>query len=136
MSEQWLIDASDVRQELWECAEEIFASEPDNYKFNALLDIVDRQQTIWPPVVQWISVEDRLPTVEPKDLSECATDNGKYFLVCFEGGYVDICAFWARGNKFGDEGVTHWMPLPEPPEGGNGMSEQRLICSDDLIRLL
>lgn len=60
---------------------------------------------------QWISVRDELPKEE-----------GKY-IVCTEKGSV-YCTRFSKGC--GCEGIfktdmnthiTHWMPLPEPPEG-------------------
>ena len=73
---------------------------------------------------KWISVKDRLP------------DNGGDYLVYFIpdifwdrphpslNGYVDIKQFDIRRKEFYDsqcwdylgESITHWMPLPEPPE--------------------
>lgn len=78
-----------------------------------------------PTVGGWISVKDRLPKVKMSDV------NGKiafsdYVLIykVYEDGTpwmtVDICrvdkAEWV--NVIPGEGwtVTHWMPLPEPPE--------------------
>lgn len=81
-------------------------------------------------MIRWINVEDRLPDT-----------NGRY--ICahkpFYGNLViDICHFASPANnvglkrirdrgpvwyntdcEYGDfvvSGVTHWMPLPEPPE--------------------
>jgi hypothetical protein len=48
---------------------------------------------------EWISVEDRLP------------EEGEHILVCYSDGW--ICDQY---TPF-DDGVTHWMPLPEPPKG-------------------
>ena len=51
-------------------------------------------------VNEWISVKDRLPD---KD--------GEHILVCYSDGW--ICDQFTPV----DDGVTHWMPLPQPPKG-------------------
>lgn len=60
-------------------------------------------------VPQWISVEERLPSI-----------SGKY-IVCTEKGSVYSTGF----RVYGESGhfqtdinthITHWMPLPVPPE--------------------
>lgn len=57
---------------------------------------------------EWISVKDRLPK------------EGVKVLACYKGAYLEICkcseGVWV--NRFGSDytGVTHWMPLPEPPK--------------------
>ena len=57
-------------------------------------------------IPQWISVKDRLP------------ENSNIVLVCVDNivpeGYVQIG--WMLGEFFENKHVTHWMPLPEPPE--------------------
>lgn len=74
--------------------------------------------------MEWISVNDRLPET-----------NGNYIVTaCDEGcpygegiwyGTVVVCAEYYKGDWVWYEGsqeyslegiVTHWMPLPEPPE--------------------
>lgn len=66
---------------------------------------------------EWISVADRLPTVDEE------------VLMCMETGAMVVGAYkhflgrsiwvYSNGDDFygfvGDK-VTHWMPLPEPPE--------------------
>lgn len=48
---------------------------------------------------KWISVKDRLP------------EDGERIIVCYDDGWVcDQCTPV-------DGGVTHWMPLPQPPKG-------------------
>lgn len=63
---------------------------------------------------EWIGVEDKLPGVTGKYIA-CVKDN--------RGARWTICADWSVEMKswFGEFGeiknkVTHWMPLPEPPE--------------------
>ena len=64
--------------------------------------------------LKWISVKERLPS---------AYDEG-LFLVHYETGAIamdaicrigDSCFF--AGSSAGHGKVTHWMPLPEGPEG-------------------
>jgi hypothetical protein len=59
----------------------------------------------------WISVEERLPQYTGQ-WCICADNNGNVF-----------CAFPSKRGTFLEEphglnitGVTHWMPLPEPPK--------------------
>ena len=70
------------------------------------------------PAPEWISVEKRLPE-----------DFQKVLVFWWEHGEPMIdTAFWQRDAKRFDgqhwvrmeDKVTHWMPLPEPPEGGGG----------------
>lgn len=61
---------------------------------------------------QWISVEDALPVINDNEpLEEFATDRGYTFIVS-DGKYVWTELFLLKANKFDDESVTHWMPLP------------------------
>lgn len=64
--------------------------------------------------MEWISVEDRLPD-----------SKGQWVLVYADGAMA--CLGYDSRRGFADwilsaalnvciEGVTHWMPLPEPPE--------------------
>ena len=71
------------------------------------------------PVQEWIPVTERLPEV------------GEYVLCVLKGfsygGKIQVCKF-VPADKFKDKpyfehfrngfpSVTHWMPLPKPPEG-------------------
>lgn len=64
------------------------------------------------PVNEWISVKDRLPR------------DGRYLTVRYDqvtrSSFVDILWFergdWWNRHYPGDYGVTHWMPLPDPPK--------------------
>lgn len=86
---------------------------------NARDDMFVEATALLPEPDGWISVKDRLPVVPEAPLSQDAIDNGESFLVCFCDGYIDICTFWARRQRFNEEGVTHWMPLPQPPKEDN-----------------
>lgn len=70
-------------------------------------------------IQKWIPVTERLPD-----------NNGKYLVARKEGGrysisvrkfrkevpcwYTGYCGHWERRTN----GITHWMPLPEPPKEG------------------
>ena len=66
------------------------------------------------PKQQWISVKDDLPA--------CVVSS---VFVCYDDGFVGI-ADWSHdllGNwwfytdgEYDIDGITHWMPLPEPPK--------------------
>lgn len=84
-------------------------------------ELIDGQPTIEAePVNSWISVKDRLP------------DDKERYLICTEGGRIDIAYYQPTGDKFSDyepfwqgsscrfTSVTHWQPLPEPPKSECG----------------
>lgn len=60
----------------------------------------------------WISVKDALP--EDFDTKVVWTDRGILYLATFTG----MRWYTSGGETIRDEEVTHWMPLPPPPEGG------------------
>ena len=62
---------------------------------------------------EWISVEERLP--EPKKWVLVFTRHMNHPVVCF---YEDVWYF--LGGFFSKGQVTHWMPLPEPPDMKGG----------------
>ena len=66
-------------------------------------------------VQKWISVDDRLPE-DP--LQTVLVTNGKEICVAvYSVVYDEFGVMCGRGQdkRFG---VTHWMPLPQPPKGG------------------
>ena len=62
-------------------------------------------------IQRWIPVTERLPE---DDIS-----SARY--LCYANGYVRILKYWRMYKSFEYGGkpikVTHWMPLPEAPEG-------------------
>lgn len=77
---------------------------------------------------EWISVKDRLP---PKDIP----------VLCFYyDKYIDVMEYWHDTEEgkpefynppsFPVEDVTHWMPLPLPPEGGKVDMNNWISCKE------
>lgn len=70
------------------------------------------------PVNQWISVKDRLPD----ESCEClGVVDGEVMEVSYspkQRGYICVWSMCdADGFKpLSDDAVTHWMPMPEPPQ--------------------
>ncbi len=97
-----LIDADYIKIRLCEIAD-YWRSKGKRYEAVLLNDtvnaVIDSESTITQPSGEWISVEDRLP----KTGTVLATD-----------GKVVITAPSSSVTLGG--AITHWMPLPEPPE--------------------
>lgn len=71
-----------------------------------VFDVINEQ----PAVNRWIACSERLP--EDGELVLIAHVSGSVYIADREGKY------WAEdsGEWYDDEKVTHWMPMPEPPE--------------------
>ena len=52
---------------------------------------------------EWISVDDQLP------------DNSLASVIYYQDGEVGVCDFPHGWHGMIEHGITHWMPLPEPP---------------------
>ena len=65
---------------------------------------------------KWISVEDRLPKLEKYKLSKVVLawikGHGRCFALRYDNGKGEQ---WFSGGVE-QQDITHWMPLPEPPE--------------------
>lgn len=64
-------------------------------------------------MAEWISVKDRMPEKTGKYLI-CAIENGRFARV--STAYGSSHGFHLNG-RMSYWKVTHWMPLPQPPEG-------------------
>ena len=59
---------------------------------------------------EWISVEDKLPQEKVRVL---LFDNGGFGIM---SGRLGSAGWYLEGDLDKYANVTHWMPLPEPPE--------------------
>lgn len=98
----------------------------DSYSTAEIKAIID----IAPTIGGWISVKDRLPIEKENPLTQ---DFAEVICYCDFGGIpkrTDVRVYkfgkrtWAEeghfwlGGQCMDGVITHWMPLPEPPEEG------------------
>lgn len=113
-----LIDADKADVERISC---FYGSE---CRLNDVQEWLDEQPTVSP--FEWISVEDRLPEIDPygkgryggtrsvRVLCVCKQRDGRTFV---KEGYYEPCGnghvVWRIPGSI--DSVTHWMPLPEPP---------------------
>lgn len=76
----------------------------------------DKAKELEAQAPKWISVEERLPDIDAEVL--IYTDEGLYDVAQYSGGE----RFWTLERNpvcwVTASGVTHWMPLPEPPTAG------------------
>jgi len=98
------------------------------------IQIIEKHQQPSVPVSKWVDIKDNLPI------------DGKRYLVCYlpqshgrgkQKRQKIYLAWWASG-KWRDidrkktalsERVTHWMPLPKPPEGQAEDMKHTYDCS-------
>ena len=67
-------------------------------------------------MMEWISVEDRLPEDGEWVLMFCVEFSGvDKYRAGFYHGDNDGLSWLSAANAFGFPTVTHWMPLPDPP---------------------
>lgn len=110
-----LIDA----EKAWKNAQRIYS---DPVLLHAIKNVLDSTETIEAaPVVhgRWIPVSERLPEDWMIRVNDEHMEPAE-FLVFIEGAEIPTVLCF-NGESFRDyEGftysVTHWMPLPEPPE--------------------
>lgn len=70
----------------------------------------------------WISVKDRLPSIISEDFDDYSED---VLVMTPDGIMIGHCEPYRDGeyawfSNHDSVTVTHWMPLPEPPEVSGG----------------
>lgn len=105
-----LIDESNVMEAVFG------AVELDDSQYLAIQHEIEKLPTMHPesmrPTAHWISVKDRLPVAKEVVLTyESAFDS---MSMAFR--LPDTEEFINVGDYYALDAVTHWMPLPEPPE--------------------
>lgn len=86
---------------------------------------------------EWISVNDRIPTVAGEYLVRLCNPDGVCICIC--NAYYSTARhewFSVGAARLKDVDVTHWMPLPEEPEQEDRNEEEvekilRCVCSPD-----
>ena len=94
-----LIGWCDTIEDTCDAADEIYC--------NAIKDAMQNVKTA-PTVMQWVSVEEELPTWWQRVLVWLNND-------CVTISYVNSNYEWQDVIDNADHPVTHWMPLPPPP---------------------
>ena len=89
-------------------------SEPVTTCAKLAIEALEKEKESCVTVQEWVSVDDRLP----EEKVNC--------IVHYQHAYCDNDGYWAIGVCFYDGDkcqinlaykVTHWTPLPQPPEG-------------------
>ena len=65
---------------------------------------------------KWISIKDKLPEAGVEVLTRDAYGNLRNRSLYVFNNATRVVVFWPDGLVPGKH-ITHWMPLPEPPEG-------------------
>ena len=80
-----------------------------------MIRAIEEAPTLTPPN-EWVSVEDRLPEKENTQVlmtdGECCYISSRNNMVRF----LDCEGIFIPGKAGAGVKVTHWMPLPEPPD--------------------
>ena len=82
------------------------------YDTNAFLESIDNWPTLTPPN-EWVRVEERLPEEKQRVIVRCERVGTSVGWILWGRWMTDI------GPHAGD--VTHWMPLPAPPDKDNNV---------------
>ena len=123
-----LYDNDSFRETFMKRVYELLADDPENYRANEIIDLFDNAPEFNPPN-EWVSVEERLPEYNPgtgaKSYWVAKKDNAgnwqmKIAQYCDYGYAITVDAetevTWRDWDFTKIVNVTHWMPLPAPPD--------------------
>lgn len=116
-----LIDAEKLKRKLLECDENDDDRFPEgyNYAINEIREYIDDMPIVEAEPAKWVSVKDRLPEPNTEVLVYIKYPQPVLSLDTGIKKKANIKKLFFDGEGFVsyDYGkLTHWMPLPEPPE--------------------
>ena len=88
-------------------ADRVIENNDVQWCLSELQDILEEMPTLTPPN-EWVSVEERLPKEKQRVIVRCERVGTSVGWILWGNWMADI------GPDAGK--VTHWMPLPEPPD--------------------
>ena len=99
-----MIDADELKNQIRHMPRTI---NPDLVQYSLVKAIIENMPTLTPPN-EWVSVEERLPEEKQRVIVRCERVGTSVGWILWGNWMADI------GPDAGK--VTHWMPLPAPPD--------------------
>lgn len=84
--------------------------------YDLALSLFKEQQGVLKDPTPWISVNDRLPEKRKAVLAYAPRYNNIWTVVLKDNGWHILAPVGSKYDPDWDGPITHWMPLPKPPE--------------------